>query len=67
MTNKTDFFDLMLTCAEVCEALGQAMRGKKEDDLSQSVREAMDRLTTWVKPVMYGLDSTLTMPLSAEP
>jgi hypothetical protein len=45
MINKTDYVDLGLACADVCRALERAMNGKKEDDLSQSMSEAMNRLT----------------------
>jgi hypothetical protein len=46
MSNKTDYVDLGLACAEVCSALERAMNGKKGDDLSQPMSEAMNRLTT---------------------
>jgi hypothetical protein len=49
--NVTDYVDLGLACAEVCKALDWGMDGKKLDDLSQSVREAINQLTTWVKSV----------------
>jgi hypothetical protein len=42
------------------------MSGKKLDDLDQSVCEAINQLTTWVKPVMRSLDSLLTMLPIAE-
>ena len=50
MANKSDYVELGLTCANVCRALDRGMNGKKTDDLSQSVREAIAQLTTWVKP-----------------
>ena len=46
MINKTDYVELGLACADVCRALERAMNGKKEDDLNQSMSEAMNRLTT---------------------
>jgi hypothetical protein len=44
--NITDYVDLGLACAEACKALSRGMDGRKLDDLSQSVREAVDQLTT---------------------
>jgi hypothetical protein len=67
MMNITDYVDLGLACAEVCKALDRGMDGKKPDDLSLSVREAINQLTTWVKPAMHGVDSSLMMLLIAEP
>jgi hypothetical protein len=64
--NVTDYVDLGLACAEVCKALSRGMDGKKLDDLSQSVREAINQLTTWVKPVAHSLDSSPTMLLIPE-
>ena len=45
MANNTDYVELGLACAEVCEALDQGMNGKKLGDLSQPVREAINQLT----------------------
>ena len=45
MANKTDYVGLGLDCADVCRALERGMKGKKLDDLSQSVCEAIARLT----------------------
>jgi hypothetical protein len=67
MMNITDYVDLGLACAEVCKALDRGMDGKKPDDLSLSVREAIHQLTTWVEPGMHGVDGSLTMVLIAEP
>ena len=65
--NITDYVDLGLACAEVCKALDRGMDGKKLDDLSLSVREAINQLTTWAKPAIHGVYSSLTMVLIAEP
>ena len=48
MVNETDYVELGLTCAEICTALGRGMNGKRLDDLSRSVCDAITRLTTWV-------------------
>ena len=45
MTNKSDYVELGLACAEVCKALDRGMNGKKLDDLSRSVRKAIEQLT----------------------
>ena len=45
MANKTDYVELGLACANVCKALDRGMNGKKLDDLSHSVREAIEQLT----------------------
>ena len=44
MANKADCVELGLACADVCKALDWGMNGKKLDDLSQSVREAIVHL-----------------------
>jgi hypothetical protein len=46
MVNKTDYVELGLACAGVCRALDRGMSGKKLNDLSQSVYEAIGQLTT---------------------
>ena len=46
MANRTDYVDLGLACAEVCKALDRGMNGRRMDDLSQSVFEAIEQLTT---------------------
>ena len=46
MTNKADYVELGLACADVCRALDRGMNGKKLDDLSQPVCEAISQLTT---------------------
>jgi len=46
MTNKLDYVELGLECAEICRALGRGMNGKKPDELSRSVCDAIGQLTT---------------------
>ena len=67
MANKVDYVELGLACADVCGALDRGMNGKKLDDLSQSVRNAINQLTTWVKPTTCNLDSSLMMFSTVEP
>ena len=57
MANKAEYVELGLACADVCKALHRGMNGKKVDDLSQSVREAVNQLKAWVEPVVYSLDN----------
>ena len=65
--NKRDYVEIGLHCAEVCTALGRGMNGKTLNDLSQSVCDAISQLTMWVRPVIHGLGSSLTMLLITEP
>ena len=43
--NKSDCVELGLACADVCKALDRGMKGKTLDDISQSVRDAIEQLT----------------------
>ena len=45
MANDMDFVELGLSCADICRALERGMDGKKMDDLSKSVCDAMNQLT----------------------
>ena len=53
MVNEQDYVDLGLSCADVCKALERGMGGKKLDDVSKSVCDAINQLTTWVEPPVY--------------
>jgi hypothetical protein len=46
MNNKQDYVELGLTCADLCKALNRGLNGKKSNELSQSVLEAIEQLTT---------------------
>ena len=46
VANKTDYVELGITCADVCTALDRGVRGKRMDELNQSVFEAIGQLTT---------------------
>ena len=48
MVNDQDYVDLGLACADICRALDRGMNGKRLDDLSQPVRDAINQLTMWV-------------------
>ena len=60
MANKSDYVELGLACADVCKALERGMDGKKLDDLSQSVREAIEQLKRLVKPRIHIMHDSLT-------
>ena len=46
MVNEQDYVDLGLACADICKALERGMGEKKLDDLSKSVCDAINQLTT---------------------
>ena len=49
MVNKTDYVELGLACADVCTALDRGMSGRRAEELSQPVSEAIRQLTTLVE------------------
>ena len=60
MANELDYIDLGLSCAEVCDALGQGLKGKRLDELDQPVLGAIEQLTAYVEISMLILGSALT-------
>ena len=46
MANEQDYVKLGLFCADICEALRRGTNGKELDDLNESVRGAINQLTT---------------------
>jgi len=64
--NERDFVEVGLSCADICNALGRGVGGKKLDDLSQSMCEAINQLTMWVKPVVQNSDNSSTTLLITE-
>ena len=44
MTNAQDCVDLGLSCADVCKALNRGLKGRRLNELSQSVLEAIQQL-----------------------
>ena len=44
--NEEDYVELGLSCANICKTLYQGIDGKRLDDLSESMRDAMSHLTT---------------------
>jgi hypothetical protein len=65
MVNEQEYIELGLSCADICKALGRGMNGKKLGDLSQSVGEAINQLTTCVKQVVDSPENSLTTKLIA--
>lgn len=46
MANEVDYVELGLSCADICRALERGMNGKRLNDLSKSVCDAINQLTT---------------------
>ena len=46
MVNEEVCVDLGLSCADVCKVLDRGLKGRRLDELSQSVLEAIQQLTT---------------------
>ena len=45
MVDEVDYVELGLLCADICRALDRGTSGKKLDELSQSVCEAINLMT----------------------
>ena len=67
MANEEDYVELGLHCAGICKAIDRGMSGKRLDDLSRSVCEAINQLTTWVQLEIYGLGHPSMTCLITEP
>jgi hypothetical protein len=61
MTNEEDCVELGLACADVCTALSRGLNGKLLKDLNNSVSEAINQLTAWVKPAVISWNTSLTI------
>ena len=57
MINEQDYVELGLNCADICRALDRGTNGKRLDDLSRSVCEAINQLMAWVKSALHGSDN----------
>ena len=44
--DEQDFLDLGRSCADVCKALERGLEGRQLDELSPSMLDAIERLTT---------------------
>ena len=49
MANKQSYVDLGLSCVDIYKALKRGMDGRELDELSESVREAIEELKAWVE------------------
>ena len=58
MLNELDYVELGLFCADICRALERGMNGKKLGDVSQSVCDAINQLTTQVDPTIYNFPTS---------
>ena len=56
IANEQHYTELGLNSADISGALDQGTSGKKLDDLSQSVCEAVNQLTTWVEQAASSLN-----------
>jgi hypothetical protein len=45
MVDDLDYVELGLSCADVCRALDRVINGKKQNEPSQSVYDAINQLT----------------------
>jgi len=50
MTNEQEYIELGLSCADICRVLDRGLEGMTLGNLSRSVCEAINQLTTWVEP-----------------
>ena len=46
MANELEYVELGLSCADICKSLDRGMNGKRMEDFSQSVSDAINQLTT---------------------
>jgi hypothetical protein len=50
MADNPDYVELGLSCADACRALDRGIKGGKPNEPTQSVYDAINQLTLWVKP-----------------
>ena len=46
MANEQDYVDLGMSCADVCKAIDRGLRGRRLEELNESLLEAFEQLTT---------------------
>ena len=46
MVNERDYVELGFSCADICRAIERGIDGRKVDDFSGPVRDAIDQLKT---------------------
>ena len=53
MANSQGYADLGLSCVDIYKALKRGMDGKDFDELSESVRQAIEELKAWVERAIH--------------
>ena len=53
LANEQDWVDLGIPCTDVCDVLRRGTGGKRTDELSESVRNAITGLGRLVDPTTY--------------
>ena len=53
LANQQDYIELGLNCCEICQVLDRGTKERGIGYFTQTVRQAIDRLTTWVEPSGY--------------
>ena len=46
MANELEYVELGLSCADICKSLDRGMNGRRLEEFSQSVCDAINQLTT---------------------
>jgi len=46
MANDRDYVEIGMNCADVCDVLDRGLKGRRLDELSQSVLEAIKQFTS---------------------
>ena len=59
MINELDCVELGLSCADVCQTLNRGTNGRKQDELSLSVYNAINLFTLWVESTVCISDRPL--------
>ncbi|KAF9791097.1 hypothetical protein BJ322DRAFT_1104759 [Thelephora terrestris] len=54
--NERDFVDLGLYCAEVCGALDRGLKGKRSDELGESMHKAIGKLTATMAEIQRNIN-----------
>ena len=49
MANKQEYVELGLSCAKTCKALKRGMDGRKLNEFSKPMQEAITELEAWVE------------------
>ena len=66
MINQAEYVGLGLACADICKALERGTKGRRVDQLDQSVLRAIEQFTMQVKSIIHVPGDLLTMHLIPE-